>query len=102
LPRTVPARHGQIGIAYGLIKGLPSLSVTDRFKPVAVNGTKGFQVTYSYGPHDTPTGAMSYLLVKGRYAYWITGQASSDTWSSAWSKLAPAMASLTITAVTSK
>lgn len=85
-----------------LIKGLPKLAVTDPFKPVAVNGTKGFQVTYAYDLHNTPTGAMSYLLVKGRYVYWITGQASSATWSQAWKTLAPAMASLTIKAVTTK
>lgn len=72
------------------------VSVTGDFKPITLNGTKGFQITYTYLVHNTPAGAMSYLLLKGRYAYWITGQASADTWSTAWSKLAPAMASFTI------
>jgi hypothetical protein len=90
------------GIAYGLIKGLPTLAVTDPFKPITVNGTKGFQITYTYSIDSTPTGAMSYLLPKGRYAYWITGQASADTWTASWSKLTPAMATLTITPVKTK
>jgi hypothetical protein len=90
------------GIAYGLIKGLPTLAVTDPIKPITVNGTKGFQVTYTYAVDNTPTGAMSYLLPKGRYAYWITGQASSETWTAAWSKLTPAMAAFTIKPVATK
>jgi hypothetical protein len=89
-------------IVDGLIKNLPKLTVTDRFRPITVNGTKGFQITYAYDIGGTPTGAMSYLLPKGSYAYWITGQSSADTWSASWSKLAPAMASFTITSVTSK
>ena len=85
------------GIAASLIKDLPKLKVTDAFKPVTVNGTKGFQVTYTYDAQNTQAGAMSYLLLpKGSYAYWITGQASADTWAQSWSKLAPAMASFTI------
>ena len=89
-------------IAGGLIKGLPNLAPTGPIKPLTLNGAKGFQVTYTYTIHDTPTGAMSYLLPKGKYAYWITGQSSADTWSAAWSKLAPAMASFTITPVATK
>ncbi len=85
-----------------LIKGLPRLKVTDAFRPVTVNGTKGFQVTYTYDSQSTKAGAMSYLLLpKGRYAYWITGQASADTWAQSWSKLTPAMASFTIVPVKS-
>jgi len=72
------------------------VSISDPFKPITLNGTSGLQVTYSYLVGSTPTGAMSYLLPKGRYAYWITGQASAATWSTAWSKLAPAMSSFTI------
>ncbi len=90
------------GIAYGLIKGLPTLAVTDPIKPITMNGTKGFQVTYTYAIDGTPTGAMSYLLPKGRYAYWVTGQASSDTWTASWSKLTPAMAAFTIEPVATK
>ena len=68
-------------IVDGLTKGLPMFAVSDPFRPITVNGTKGFQITYTYGIHSTPAGAMSYLLLKGRYAYWITGQATADTWS---------------------
>ena len=83
-------------IAYGLIKSDPKLRITDPFKPVTVNGTNGLQVTYTYTVQGEPTGAMSYLLLpSGRYAYWVTGQASAATWSSAWTKLTPAMASFT-------
>ncbi|HUK78889.1 MAG TPA: hypothetical protein VL117_15025 [Thermoleophilia bacterium] len=72
------------------------VAVSDPFKPITLNGTSGLQVTYSYLVGTTPAGAMSYLLPKGRYAYWVTGQASAATWSTAWSRLAPAMASFTI------
>ena len=73
-------------IVDGLIKDLPKLKITDAFKPVTVNGTKGFQVTYTYDAQNTEAGAMSYLLLpKGRYAYWLTGQASADTWAQSWS-----------------
>lgn len=89
-------------IVDGLTKGLPMFAVSDPFRPITVNGTKGFQITYTYGIHSTPAGAMSYLLLKGRYAYWITGQATADTWSAAWAKLTPAMASFTIKAVKTK
>ena len=88
------------GIAYSLIRNLPQLSVTDPLKPIDLNGTKGFQITYRFSINGTLAGAMSYLLPRGRYAYWVTGQASRSTWSAAWSKMAPAMASLTIRDVT--
>ena len=84
-------------IAYGMIKGLPHVKVSDPFKPITVNGTKGFQITYAYMVQGTRVGAMSYLLPKGSYAYWVTGQSSAATWTATWSKLTPAMASLTIT-----
>ena len=74
----------------------PHIAISDPFRPVTVNGTMGFQITYSYLVDGTPTGAMSYLLPKGRYVYWVTGQASANTWSMAWSMLAPAMASFAI------
>jgi len=90
------------GIAAGLIKGLPGLKLTEPFKPLTLNGTKGIQITYTYMIHNTPTGAMSYLLPKGRYAYWVSGQSSADTWAASWSKLAPAMASFTIKPVKTK
>jgi hypothetical protein len=85
-------------IVDGLIRGLPSLAVSDPFKPVTVNGTEGFQITYAYLVQGTRVGAMSYLLPKGSYAYWVTGQSSAATWSTSWSKLAPAMASFTVSA----
>lgn len=84
-------------IVDGMIKGLPDVVVTDPFKPITVNGTKGFQITYAYSVQGTRVGAMSYLLPKGSYAYWVTGQSSAATWSASWSKLAPAMASFTVT-----
>jgi hypothetical protein len=74
----------------------PHIAISDPFRPITVNGTLGFQITYSYLVDGTPTGAMSYLLPRGRFAYWITGQASADTWSMAWRDLAPAMASFTV------
>ena len=74
----------------------PHIAISDPFKPVMINGTVGFRITYSYLVYATPTGAMSYLLLKGHYAYWITGQASADTWSKAWRDLAPVMASFTV------
>ena len=83
-------------IAWGLIKSLPGFAVTDPLKPITLNGSKGFQVTYTYSLQGTPAGAMSYLIPKGRYAYWLTGQASKETWSSAWAKLTPSMASFTV------
>ena len=89
-------------IVDGMIRGLPDIAVSDPFKPIALNGTKGFQITYAYSVHGTHVGAMSYLLPRGAYAYWITGQSSAATWSAAWSKLAPAMASFTVTAKPAK
>jgi len=85
-------------IAYSMIKGLPGLALSGPIKPVTVNGTTGFQVTYAYQVSGTRAGAMSYLLPKGKYAYWVTGQSSAATWSTSWTKLTPAMASFTITA----
>ncbi|HUK76790.1 MAG TPA: hypothetical protein VL117_04225 [Thermoleophilia bacterium] len=85
-------------IAYSMIKALPSLAMSGPFKPITVNGTGGLQITYAYRVQGARVGAMSYLLPKGKYAYWVSGQSSADTWSAAWSKLAPAMASFTITA----
>ncbi len=85
-------------IVYTMIKGLPGLVVSAPFEPITVNGTKGFQVTYAYKVQGTRVGAMSYLLPKGRYAYWVTGQSSAATWSASWSKLAPAMGSFAIIA----
>lgn len=107
---TKPVKPGDVGshtrdfeaIAYGMIKSLPQLDITDPPKLITVNGTTGIQVTYTYGEGGAPTGAMSYLLPKGRYAYWITGQSSAATWQSSWAKLAPSMASFTIGAVAAK
>jgi hypothetical protein len=89
-------------IVDGLIKGLPGFAVSDPFKPITVNGTKGFQITYAYSVQGTRVGAMSYLLPRGAYAYWVTGQSSEATWPASWSKLTPAMASFTITAKPAK
>ena len=83
-------------IVTSLLKGLPDLKITDPIKPLTLNGTAGLQVTYTFTAQGTRVGAMSYLLAKGGYGYWVTGQSSEKTWSSAWSKLAPAMASFTI------
>lgn len=90
------------GIVDSMIKDLPKISVSDPFKPITVNGTKGFQITYAYTVQGTRVGAMSYLLPKGSYAYWVTGQSSAATWQASWSKLAPAMASLVISAPASQ
>jgi hypothetical protein len=85
-----------VAITAGMLKGLPGLKITDPIAPITLNGVPGLQVTYSYTTEGTRIGAMSYLLPKGAYGYWVTGQSSAATWSSAWSKLAPAMASFTI------
>ena len=89
-------RAAFVAITASMLKGLPGLKITDPIKPITLNGVRGFQVTYSYTTQGTQIGAMSYLLPKGDYGYWVTGQSSAATWSSAWSKLAPAMASFTI------
>jgi hypothetical protein len=70
--------------------------VTDPPTLVTINGTRGIGMTYTFGLNGTPTGAMSYLLPRGHYAYWVTGQSSAATWLTTWSKLGPAMASFTI------
>jgi hypothetical protein len=89
-------RAAFVAIAASMLKGLPGLRITDPIAPITLNGTPGLQVTYTYTVQGTHVGAMSYLLPKGSYAYWVTGQSSESTWTSAWSKLAPAMASFTI------
>jgi hypothetical protein len=89
-------RPAFVAITASLLKGLPGLKITDPITPLTLNGTPGLQVTYTYTAEGTRVGAMSYLLPKGAYGYWVTGQSSKATWSSAWSKLAPAMASFTI------
>jgi len=86
-------------IAAGMLKDLPGLRITDPIRPLTLNGTPGLQVTYTYTVQGTRVGAMSYLLPKGQYCYWVSGQSSPTTWSNAWSKLAPAMASFTVTPV---
>ncbi len=89
-------RAAFVGIVAGLLKLLPDVKITDPIKPITLNGTPGLQVTYTYSNQGAQVGAMSYLLAKGAYGYWVTGQSSKATWSSAWSKLGPAMASFTI------
>ena len=89
-------RAAFVAIAAGMLKDLPHLRITEPIRPLTLNGTPGLQVTYTYTVQGARVGAMSYLLPKGRYGYWVSGQSSATTWSSAWSKLAPAMASFTI------
>jgi hypothetical protein len=96
-PEAVTRQVGSFKIiAYDLVKALPELYVTDPPKLVTINGTRGIELTYTFGLNGTATGAMSYLLPKGHYAYWVTGQSSAATWLTSWSKLGPAMASFTI------
>ena len=96
-PRDVITHHSAfVAIVASMLKGYPGLRITEPISPITLNGTPGLQVTYTYTVQGTHVGAMSYLLPKGTYGYWVTGQSSESTWSSTWSKLAPAMASFTI------
>jgi len=83
-------------MAYDMVRALPEAYVTDPPKLVTINGTPGVELTYTFGLNGTPTGAMSYLLPRGHYAYWVTGRSSAATWLATWSKLGPAMASFKI------
>ena len=88
-------------IVDGLIKGLPELEVTDAFRPITVNGTKGFQVTYTYDSQGTQGGAMSYLAAQGPLRLLDHRSGERRHLGASWSKLAPAMASFTIVPVKS-
>lgn len=92
----VAHRAAFVAIVAALLKKLPDARITAPISPITLNGTQGLQVTYRYTTEGVKVGAMSYLLPKGHYGYWVTGQSSESTWASAWSKLAPAMASFTI------
>jgi hypothetical protein len=76
---------------------LDDVTVTTALSPVEVNGAPGFSVVYRHSLNGQQVGAVSYLIPRGRYAYWVTGQATPATWDSAGEELGPSMDSFTLT-----
>ena len=62
-----------------MLQDLPSLSVYGAPLKVDVHGDAGWRVEYAYQIGDTTIWAKSILVLKGKYAYWATGQANSYT-----------------------
>jgi hypothetical protein len=70
-----------------LLPRLQSLEVKAKPKEVSVHGDPGWSVAYTYALHGHSMLALSVLVLKHRYAYWVTGQSTAETWSAMWPRL---------------
>ncbi|MEI6451750.1 MAG: hypothetical protein WCP98_17645 [Actinomycetes bacterium] len=75
-----------------MLQDLPGLSVRSAPLKVDVHGDAGWHVEYAYRIGDTTIWAQSILVLKGKYAYWATGQASSYNMRTQYATLATALA----------
>lgn len=82
-PRGVKARAAAFrSIVKKLLATLPSARRALPVKFITINGTPGYQASYTFVLAGTPMRAVSYFLVKGQREYQLTAQASQKTWGS--------------------
>jgi len=70
-----------------LLPRLKLVQLADRPKDVTVHGDPGWSVAYRYSLQGHTMQALSVLVFKHRYAYWLTGHATAETWSGLWPQL---------------
>jgi len=74
-------------IGGSLLPKLQHIQVAGKAKAVSVHGDPGWSVGYRFRQQGYIVQALSVLVLKHRYAYWVTGKATSDTWSELWPAL---------------
>ena len=84
------------GIVDQLMSSLPSSKVVEKLSPVKINGVPGFALKYTYKEGDTALTAVTFFLVKGKYEYQITAQATTADWPSLKGTLETAVKSFTV------
>jgi hypothetical protein len=70
-----------------LLPRLNRVQLAGKPKEVTVHGDPGWSVAYRYSLQGHTMQALSVLVLKHRYAYWLTGQATAETWSGVWPRL---------------
>jgi hypothetical protein len=86
------SREGALRIVRGvMLKDLPGFGFRREMDKVDVHGDTGWLVDYSYRIGTMTIWARSILVLKGKYAYWVTGQSSSTTWNSVYPPLETAL-----------
>ena len=70
-----------------LLPRLERVQLAGKPAQVTVHGDLGWRVAYRYSLHGHAMQALSVLVLKHRYAYWVTGQATAETWSGSWPRL---------------
>jgi hypothetical protein len=65
-----------------LVSGLSGLRFSQKLKPVTLNGSEGFKISYTFKIGDTDVAAQSYLIPSGEYAYWATAQVARQDFAS--------------------
>jgi len=70
-----------------LLPRLKRVQLAGKPKEVTVHGDPGWSVAYRYALQGQTMQALSVLVLKHRYAYWVTGHATAETWSRLWPQL---------------
>ena len=70
-----------------LLPRLKRVQLAGKPKQVTVHGDPGWSVAYRYSLQGHTMQALSVLVLKHRYAYWVTGHATAETWSALWPRL---------------
>jgi hypothetical protein len=96
-PSEVPELKTELqSIVEQMMGSLPTSKVTEKLSPVKVNGVPGFALKYTYTQGDTDLTAVTFFLVKGKYEYQITAQATTADWPSLKGTLEAAVKSFTV------
>ena len=96
-PPEVPKIEPEMqGIVDQLMSSLPSARVVEKLSPVKVNGVPGFALDYTYTESDTALTAMTFFLIRRKYEYQITAQATTADWDSIKGELEAAVQSFRV------
>ena len=95
-PSDVPALKSELkGVVDQLMGTLENGTVVEPLSPIVVNGVPGFGFKYTYTESGTELTAVTFFLVKGKYEYQITAQATTENWDGLKAKLEAAAKSFT-------
>jgi hypothetical protein len=96
-PSEVPKLKTELqSIVDQMMASLPTSKIVEKLSPVKVNGVPGFALKYTYTEGDTDLTAVTFFLVKGKYEYQITAQATTADWPSIKGALETAVKSFTV------
>src|SRR5690606_10790069 len=81
-------------MASALIGDLEGLRVVRPFRVTEFAGHQALEASYVYRIGEADVAVLAYLIPVGDRVFWVTGQASRETWDTAGRELGSAMATL--------